>query len=191
MKRSRLSYDEWKCILSRQIQGKRVDTEIIRGYIGLLEINEVSEPQIWRFNGEDITVCDKGLKWLSILPERENYCITAMMNEKDEVLLWYIDVISGQGIDEDGVPYFDDLYLDFVVYPDGSIIEDDMDELEAALADNDITREQFQLAIETGERLRNGLLQDVGLFMEFTEKCREMVNPSKECDKRMQREDTR
>ena len=39
-----------------------------------------------------------------------------------------------QGIDADGIPYFDDLYLDLVVYPGGTIIVDDMDELEEALA---------------------------------------------------------
>lgn len=38
-----------------------------------------------------------------------------------------------------GTSYFDDLYLDFVVYPDGSVIIDDMDELEAALYQHNIT----------------------------------------------------
>lgn len=115
MKRSRLSYDEWKCILSKELCGSRVVSELITGYIGLIEVREVSEVQIWKFRGEDIVVCDKGIKWLSILPEDDWYCITAMMNEKEEILLWYIDMIAAQGIDTDGIPYFDDLYLDLVV----------------------------------------------------------------------------
>ena len=44
-----------------------------------------------------------------------------MMNEEEEILLWYIDMIAAQGIDADGIPYFDDLYLDLVVYPDGTV----------------------------------------------------------------------
>lgn len=28
------------------------------GYVSLLELNKVSKPQIWDFNGEKITVCD-------------------------------------------------------------------------------------------------------------------------------------
>ena len=106
----------------------------------------------WKFNAEDIVVCDKGRKWLSILPQNDWYCITAMMDEDEKVLLWYIDMIASQGIDVDGVPYFDDLYLDLVVYPDGTIIVDDMDELEEALSKKDITQEQFNLAIETSHR---------------------------------------
>lgn len=57
-----------------------------------------------------------------------------MMDEEEKILLWYIDMIAGQGIDADGVPFFDDLYLNLVVYPDGTIVVDDMDELEDALS---------------------------------------------------------
>lgn len=175
MKRSRLSYDEWNCILAKVSYGCNVNSELVTGYIGLVEIQEVNEAQVWQFNGEEIVFCDKGIKWLSILPQNESYCITAMMNEKEEILLWYIDMIAAQGVDIDGVPYFDDLYLDLVVYPDGTIIVDDMDELEYALDKNDITQEQFKLAIETSDKLHNGLLSDITNLIKYTKKCLEVV----------------
>ena len=75
MKRSRLSYDEWRCILKKNIVGKQIDGDFFRGYVGLIEIYEVDEPQIWRFHGEDIIVCDKGLKWLSILPRQDFFVL--------------------------------------------------------------------------------------------------------------------
>ena len=176
MKRSRLSYDEWKCIKSKKLKGKRISTDFFKGYVGLLEIEEVSEKQVWKFNGENIVVCDVGRKWLSILPENDFYCITAMLDEKDNILLWYIDMIAEQGIDADGVPYFDDLYLDLVVYPDGTIIVDDMDELEDALAIKDITQEQFKLAISTADKLKRGLLGDADDFINYTLAWRKMLN---------------
>lgn len=175
MKRSRLSYDEWKCIKSKKLKGKQINDDFFNGYIGIIEIEEVSEKQIWTFDGEDITVCDKGLKWLSILPQNDFYCITAMLNKENHILLWYIDMIANQGIDPDGIPYFDDLYLDLVVYPNGTIKVDDMDELEEALAVNDITQEQFNLAIRTSNKLKAGLLSDVERFIEYTLKCYEMM----------------
>ena len=106
MKRCSLSYNVWKCIKSKKLKGKQICTDFFTGYVGLLEIEEVSEKQIWKFNGEDITVCDNGLKWLSILPRNDFYCITAMLNEDNEILLWYIDMIAAQGIDTDDIPYF-------------------------------------------------------------------------------------
>lgn len=178
MKRSRLSYDEWSCITSRELYGKTVNTDLFHGYIGLMDIKEVSKIQIWKFNGEDIVVCDRGIKWLSILPQDDWYCITAMMDKHKNVLLWYIDMIADQGIDADGVPYFDDLYLDLVVYPDGTIIVDDMDELEEALIKKDITKEQFHLAIETSDRLQRGMLSDSASFIEYTRRCCEMLEKS-------------
>lgn len=175
MKRSELSYSEWKCITEKTLCGKNVKTAFVDGYIGLLKIHKVSEPQIWKFHGEDIVVCDGGLQWLSILPKNDFYCITAMMNEKSEVLLWYIDMTADQGTDKDGIPWFDDLYLDLVVYPNGEILEDDMNELEEALAQRDITQEQFDLALDTAQRLRQGLLADIGQLKEYTGKCLELV----------------
>ena len=166
-----MSYDEWKCILSKDLCGKRVDFDFFRGYIGLIKIHEVSEAQIWKFNGQDIVVCDKGIQWLSILPEDDWYCITAMMDEKEEILLWYIDMIASQGIDCEGVPYFDDLYLDLVVYPDGTVYVDDRDELEEALGNGDITQEQYHLALETSTRLQKGLLNNIAKFKEYTKNC--------------------
>lgn len=176
MKRSRLSYDEWKCIKSKKIFGKHVTNNLIEGYVGIINIEQVTEPQIWNFHDEDIVVCDNGLKWLSILPKNDFYCITAMLNEKDEILLWYIDMIADQGLDKDGVPYFYDLYLDLVVYPDGTIIEDDMDELEEALSVKDISEKQYNLAIITSKKLKEGILSDIETFIAYTYKCLKMVD---------------
>lgn len=171
MKRSRLSYDEWNCIAFKEMYGKRVCTDFFEGYLGLIDIKEVSEVQKWKFNEEEIVVCDKGIKWLSILPQNKFYCITAMLNEKDDILLWYIDMIAKQGIDADGVPYFDDLYLDLVVYPNGEIKMDDMDELKEALYQKDITQEQFDLAVNTADELTKGLLNDICFFDSYTKEC--------------------
>ena len=175
MKRSRLSYDEWKCIISKKQHGKRVCTDFLEGYIGFIEIQEVSEVQKWNFRGEEIVVCDKGIKWLSILPQDAFYCITAMMNEKEVILLWYIDMIAEQGVDMDGIPYFYDLYLELVVYSDGTVAVDDEDELEDALQEGDISEKQYRLAIETADILKEGMLRNIEGFTEFTKKCLEIV----------------
>ena len=175
MKRSRLSYDDWKGIEEKIVYEKDVKTSFFQGHIELLEIQKVTNPQIWNFNGDGIVVCDKGLKWLAILPEKDYYCITALMNERDEMLLWYIDMIAEQGVDSDGISYFDDLYLDLVVYPDGKIVVDDRDELEQALQEKDITEQQYELALQTSENLQNGLLADIEKFKEYTYQCLNLV----------------
>ena len=69
------------------------------------------------------------LQLLGIRNEQEGddfYCITAMMNSDNDIVVWYIDMIASQGLDTDGILYFDDLYLDLVVYPNGEIMVDDL-----------------------------------------------------------------
>ncbi|MEE1258534.1 MAG: DUF402 domain-containing protein [Lachnospiraceae bacterium] len=134
--------------------GKTLNTEEIVGYVGILSINEVPEPQIWKYNGEDLFVCDNNYQWLTIMPKNDYYCLTVMMNENREMQVCYIDMIDEQGYDEEGVPYFYDLYLDFVVYPNGIVIEDDMDELQEALQKSDITQQQYEQAFLTSEKLK-------------------------------------
>lgn len=178
MKRSRLSYDEWKCILSKKQKIKLFNNQIMDGFISLIDIEEVSAPQVWKFNGEDIIVCQSGYKWLSILPSKENYCITAMMNKNKEVLLWYIDMIATKGVGKDGIPYFDDLYLDLVAYPDGTVLEDDRNELEDALNQGDITMELSELANSTCQKLKAGILSDTEYFRKYTYECMRLLNDS-------------
>ena len=168
MKRCRLSFDEWKCISSKNLKVKYVDCGSYRGYVSRLDILEVSEPQIWKYDGYNMIVCANGYQWISYLPADDNYCITAMMDSKARILLWYVDMIAGQGIDKDGIPYFDDLYLDLIVYPDGNIVEDDRDELEYALKLGDITKTQFELANETCAKLLENELSDIEALIAFT-----------------------
>lgn len=107
------------------------------------------------------------------LTKFQGWCFYVVLTT--DILLWYIDMIAAQGTDTDGTPYFDNLYLDFVVYLDGTIIIDNMDELKAALYQHDIIEKQFYLALETGARLKNGLLRDISSFASFTRKCHEMA----------------
>ena len=170
MKRKRLS-DTWDCILSKEMRIKEVHTEFFDGHTVFLDMKEVTGPQYWQLRGEDIMVCDTGMKWLSMLPQDDFYCITAMMDQQDNMVLWYIDMIDDHGVDAEGVPWFDDLYLDLVMYADGTVVIDDRDELEDALASGDVSKKQYMQALETCERLQVGRASGVEKLTEFTRKC--------------------
>lgn len=173
MYKCRLTYDEWKCIISKSRIGKQVNMPKIKGYLGLLTINSVSEKQVWKYNKKDVVVCDNGYHWLTILPDNEFYCITVMMDDSYKIKVCYIDMIDTQGYDDDKVPYFYDLYLDLVVYPNGDIVIDDMDELQKALEIGEITSIQYNRAITTSHELQCGLLSDIVKFQDYV---REMLN---------------
>ena len=56
MKKCQLTYDEWKCIKDKHQIIQHVSTDAFNGYIGIMEIKDVTEPQVWKFNGEDLIV---------------------------------------------------------------------------------------------------------------------------------------
>lgn len=170
MKRKSLSYDSWTCMLKRDLRVRRV-TEPFAGYVALLRIHEVTEPQVWNWQGKPLIVCDRGMAWLSMLPERGGLCVTAQLNPDGTVALWYIDMIAGQGVDEAGVPWFDDLYLDLIVNPDGSMHVDDRDELDAALRRGDITEALHRQALDTCAMLQKGLEGGVEALQTLTKQC--------------------
>lgn len=172
MKRKRLDRDIWTRITAKRYIQKQIKNDAFEGIVSVLYIDDVSIPSRWKLPEEEITICDKGMKWLQILPADEHYLITAMMDCEGKILLWYIDIIAGQGLDRDGIPFYDDLYLDLVVRPNRAIMIDDMDELEEALKEKDITEELFQLALDTKEKLEKGILKDVPAFQNF---CLELL----------------
>lgn len=176
MKRKSLSQADWTCILSRELCVRQV-TEPFRGHVTLLRIQAVTKPQIWRWQGKPLIVCDKGMAWLCLLPEAGGLCITAQLNADGTVALWYIDMIAGQGVDEQGIPWFDDLYLDLIVHPDGSMAVDDRDELDEALRLGDITEEQHAQALATCAMLQKGLESGVEALQALTAQCLLAVRP--------------
>ncbi|WP_315107997.1 DUF402 domain-containing protein [Clostridium intestinale] len=161
MKKKRLIYDEWTGITSKRYTQLKIDNEVFKGVAAMLYIDKVSKPCIWDFNGEEIIVCDSGMKWLQMLPDDGAYIITAMINMKNEIELWYIDIIASHGVDEDNIVYFYDLYLDLIVYPNGTIKIDDMDELVDAFEQNIITKNLYEFALKTSVSLQNGILKDI------------------------------
>ena len=127
------------------------------GVVGLLYIDEVSKVP------DNFSPIFADRRWLHIMPYGENYVIAAMISSDGVFINCYIDIISGYGYLSDGVAYFDDLKLDYVV-ENGSYEQLDMDELDEALKTGDITRKLYDTAVNAGYRLETYVLNDLDRF---------------------------
>jgi uncharacterized protein len=145
MKRRFVDRSDWDRILERQDRLLRCDLEHFQGWVSELKMIRVREPFCVSSGEASICVADSGFTWLHYLPDGTNHVITAMF-DSGSIVQWYIDIVLGHGFDDRGVPYFDDLYLDIVVSPDGRIEIKDADELKDALEAGVISRAQFDLA---------------------------------------------
>ena len=119
---------------------KSINNEDFVGDIFLNHFKKISEPFILD-NG--LCIQDTNYKWLEFYDYTSKVRLTAVYNEKNEIIEWYFDLAREIG-KEDGIPYEDDLYLDVVLRPDGETILLDEYELKEAFDSLEMTKEEYQ-----------------------------------------------
>ncbi|GIO43631.1 DUF402 domain-containing protein [Paenibacillus apis] len=153
MKRKFGDRANWRRITQRQFKSKYVESEAFTGYITLYNIHALRDP-LWKtYGGHTFRIADKGYTWIQYYPKGAHFIVTAMFDNQGEIVEWYIDVCKTQGVTDQGVPWFDDLYLDIVVLRNGEVFLLDEDELDDALGRGLITVKDYDLATETAREL--------------------------------------
>ncbi len=125
-------------------------------FISVKKLIHVTEPFVIKHN---TIAMNDGYYIIEILPKNEHYALRVFLDDKKNVIEYYFDIIKDSGIDEKyKVPYFNDLYLDITIFaPTGEINILDEKELKKALKNNDITKEDYELVLET----KNQLLSEI------------------------------
>jgi len=100
-----------------------------------------------------LKLIDNGYYIIEITPLHENYNIRIYLDKEKNILQYYIDISSENGLDKDSkIPYYTDLYTDITI-TNGVIEVLDIDELISAHQNKQITEETFNLAEKTKEKL--------------------------------------
>lgn len=141
----------WPRVTSGEEHLHHVPDGVIVDYLA----HEVIRPLDVGFRGRTLRILDSGFRWVHYAPVSEHHALTVQLNAEGVPVQLYVDICDGHGLDEEGVPYTNDLYLDVIavcdVLPDGSwqVTETeiiDVNELEEALQAGKVTPEQFDLA---------------------------------------------
>jgi predicted RNA-binding protein associated with RNAse of E/G family len=109
-----------------------------------------------------------------------------MFDDQERIVEWYIDTCRSQGITDQGVPWFDDLYLDVVVLKDGEVFLLDEDELEDALSRKHITTGDYDLANRTAKELLHAIDAHVFPYFQLSLKHRKTLFENGEFRKNVQ-----
>lgn len=130
------------------------------------KINKVTDPFILEEFGKKTTHIDDGYYIVEATPSKEYYNARVYLDQNKNIIDYYFDISNGNG-EESKVPYYDDLYLDVLYYPnENNLIQySDMDELEDALHEKKITQEEFDKAINAGEKLKKELEDGSNFFL--------------------------
>ena len=111
------------------------------------------------------------MTWLQLIPDGKRRVITAMYLPKQKVIqgvnypnsmsIWYVDVIEKIEYDADGVAVYVDKYLDVEFTPQGDVIIDDRDELDEAYHSGELSKEQYDAALEECDLIIRELCSNV------------------------------
>lgn len=151
MKRKRAGRRGWHRVVSDQETVLNLHDGQIVDYLA----GEVTRPLEVPCCGQTLKILDTGYRWLHHSPNGKNHALTVQLDRQGLPQQLYVDVGDGVGVDDDGMPYINDLYLDVIalcrVETDGSwrvtateII--DQHELEEALQAGQVSQAQYKLA---------------------------------------------
>lgn len=160
----------WPRILKYSFKTEYYEKGGEKNYISLMKLEKVREKLIVNTGGKGYCVVDDGYTWLQYLPLDKNWALTTMYNENKEIVQWYFDITKKNGIDDNGEPFYDDLYLDVVVLPTSEVFLIDEDDLEEALNKNIITKEDFELAYKEARNVMEKMDLSVKSLSEFSNK---------------------
>lgn len=151
---------------------KNFNNSDFTGDIALIKFNKMYKPYVV----ENINLCmaNNNYKWLEFYDYSKKCRLTAMYNDKNEIIEWYFDIARKIG-KENGMPYEDDLYLDVVVTPKGDIILLDEDELKEAFERMEITKKEYDEAYQEAKKLMDELKREKDSLQKFTDKYLEIM----------------
>ncbi len=135
----------WSRIKEKKYACVRVDQPYFKGYVTRLDLLKVKKPLYVLMHKKRLKIVDNGYTWYMLFPDDAHYSLTVMTNEKRDIVQCYFDVVFKNELNEDGIPGFDDLYLDVVFTENDNILLDE-DDLSQALREGVITSEQADMA---------------------------------------------
>ena len=139
--------------------------EQLNGFIALKYIKDITKPLTAFCNGKKYVGLDNGFSILEYVPLDRNYNCRVFFDRENAPICFYFDINNGSGV-ENGMPWYDDLYLDVTVECPkiteiGFYIRLD-DEIEFKMAkkegkiDQETYEKGYQVAIELMNQLRAG-----------------------------------
>lgn len=147
MKRKIADLSDWTSLMEKTYTQMTIEEPEFQGYVTKVRFDRVKEPIRYRIGEyDDYFIVNDGYCWLQYFPIDAGYALTTMIDKAGQLVQHYFDINTGNGLTPEGVPYFDDLFLDLVVLPNGEQFILDEDELYEALENGVIGTRLFKYA---------------------------------------------
>ena len=146
---------------------KQFEDDILDCYTVIKKVNSIDKPYISTRGGKDICLLKEGYYILEYIPKNEHYGVRVFLDENKNDLSYYIDIIDKIGVESGKGLFYDDLYLDITIdrLCDDLVKVWDEDELQKALDEEDINKEQYDMAYTTLKELLVQIAQNSNKYI--------------------------
>lgn len=171
MKRKMLDMSDCKDIVKSSYFCQHFEESDFEGRVCIIKFDEVAKK--WKVS-DNISILDNQYIWLEFYPYNCNYCFTAMYDNKNNLIEWYIDITKT--IKKDNDSYIEDLFIDFVLLPNGDFFILDEEELEDAYSRKIISGIEYKTVLRVKKELTNKLKNiNMKELIDFTNKYKEKL----------------
>ena len=135
-------------------------------YIVLKKIIKIDEPFV-----KKMTLIDDGYYIMEYTPIDKLYNARAFIDKNLNTVSYYFDISLGNG-EDNGRPYYDDLFLDIIygTETDNTVKILDEDELQEALEIGQITQQDYDLAHSVCSELVDEIQENRNVFININKK---------------------
>lgn len=165
-----LRRDEWKRFIKKSTKNLRVNEKEFCGTVGLLTIEEIDKPLVVTYPNYKVVIADKNYKWLQLAPKNENWWLTVLYDDKDNLIESYFDITKINHFDDEDNPTFLDMFLDVTFSKDREPVILDEDELKEALDQNLITKQEYEFAFFVAKSIIKGYNMNKAKYYAFVDR---------------------
>ncbi len=162
---------EWHRCLEKEYKTEYFKFDNFEGIVSLSKFKKLTGPLVINYEFGDIKIADDDYTWVQFAFKNQNFWLTAMYDDKENLIELYFDITNGNYFDDLKNPYFYDLFLDIVVTKQKEIYIVDKNELQMALDDKAITKEEYDKAQSVVNWLYNYINENKERIIDYCYQC--------------------
>lgn len=162
-----LKRDDWTRLIDKTVTVENIKNKYFEGKLCFLKMNKVIAPLSVDSPVGKVTIADNNYKNLIIAPRNENWWLTVMFNDKNELIESYFDITKLNNFYYEENPFFIDMKLDVCIPNNHDPVIMDEDDLKLVLKNGMITEEDYQMAYDVTKRIINGFQEHKNEFYTF------------------------
>ena len=171
------NHPDWKRVKAARFAVLSLEEDYFSGRVSLFYIDSAVDPLEVQYDGHLLRILDDGYSWLRHFPVGTQYIVTTMFAPDGQILQWFIDLCLSHGTTTEGIPWWDDLYLDVAILPSGQIFVLDADELDEALDKGIISAKDHSSMWQEAQRLIDLIREERLDVLGFSARHRQQLMP--------------